>query len=55
MVLLDLYSVFDSVNYNIMFQRLSAIGITGTASNLFRSYLTERSYQNIIANTTSRP
>ena len=55
MVLQDLSSAFDTVDHNIMLQRLSAIGITGTAHNWFRSYLTERSYQILIDNTISKP
>ena len=42
MVLLDLQKAFDTVNHNIMLQKLEAIGLHKSAIVWFKSYLCER-------------
>ena len=50
LVLLDLSSAFDTVNHDIMIRRLDmSFGITGTALQWLRSYLSGRS-QHVIVN-----
>ena len=44
LVLLDLSAAFDTVNHNILFDRMSSeIGLTGVALDWFKSYFTNRS------------
>ncbi len=57
LLLLDLSSAFDTFCHEILLSRLSSIGITGTALELFSSYLTGRQqfviYQNHRSSTKS--
>ena len=47
-------SAFDTLDHNVLINRLSAIGIKGTALNWFTSYITNRS-SSVRINTHSSP
>ncbi|XP_072033195.1 uncharacterized protein [Amphiura filiformis] len=49
LILLDYSAAFDTINHDILFQRLSdKYGITGSALNWFQSYFTNRSQSIVI-------
>ncbi|KAL6458609.1 hypothetical protein MHYP_G00320810 [Metynnis hypsauchen] len=53
LVLLDLSAAFDTIDHNILLERLeNMVGISGTALSWFKSYLTER-YQFVSVNNVS--
>ena len=55
LVLLDLSAAFDTIDHNILLQRLECdVGIRGTALSWFKSYLSER-YQFVNVNQSSSP
>ena len=41
-VFLDLSSAFDTINHTVVISRLSSLGVSGTALQWFKSYLTNR-------------
>jgi len=49
-VFVDLKKAFDTVNHNILLDRLHEIGIRGTANNLLQSYLNPTLYLLYIQN-----
>ena len=54
LVLLDLSAAFDTIDHNILLNRLEKrYGITGTALGWFRSYLTDRTQSVCINNQES--
>ncbi len=54
LVMLDLSAAFDTVNHEVLLERLSGnIGISGIALQWFRSYLTERQQFIRVQNNTS--
>ena len=55
LVLLDLSAAFDTIDHNILLQRLDhGIEIKGTALRWFKSYLSDR-YQFVHVNDSSSP
>ena len=56
MVLLDLSAAFDTINHAILLDRLkSRIGISGTALQWLKSYLSNRTFQVAIGSDFSDP
>ena len=55
LVLLDLSSAFDTIDHSIIIHTLSSLGITGSALDWFRSYLSCHSQRVIINGVTSPP
>ncbi len=56
LVLLDLSAAFDTVDHDILLQRMeTTLGVTGTAIEWFRSYLTDRTLQVQIDGSVSTP
>jgi len=55
MVTLDLQKAFDTVNHNIMYNKLKAIGLDDNSVNWFRSYLSGRSQMVNLDGYNSKP
>ena len=54
-ILLDLSDAFDTLDHNILINRLTSIGISGTVLDWFISYITNRFYQISIKSLISKP
>lgn len=55
-VMLDLSSAFNTIEHDILIHRLQTrYGITGTAVEWIKSYLTNRSYSTVINHCQSDP
>ena len=54
-ILLDLSDAFDTLDHNILINRLTSIGISGTVLDWLISYLTDRFYQISIKSLISKP
>ena len=52
-IFVDLTKAFDTVNHNILLEKLNNIGIRGTPNNLIKSYLSNRLQYVEIGNTKS--
>lgn len=55
LILLDLSAAFDTIDHDVLLNRLAALGISGTALNWFRSYLSERTQTVLFNNKKSSP
>ena len=53
-IFLDLKEVFDTVNYQILLQKLEKYGIRGLPLQLFKSYLSNRFQYTVVNNTMSK-
>jgi hypothetical protein len=52
-VFIDLKKAFDTVSHNLLIEKLENLGITGTAHNMFKSYLSNRTQVVKIGNYVS--
>ena len=55
MILIDLHKAFDTVNHDVLLQKLYAIGFSNNSVNWFRSYLTNRTFLVNLGNVFSQP
>ena len=53
LVLLDLSAAFDTIDHELLLERLTQCGISGTALSWFRSYLNERSQKVLLRGASS--
>lgn len=52
-VFLDLSKAFDTINHDVLFQKLEAYGVTGPALTFLKSYLLNRQFTVYVADTFS--
>ena len=52
-IILDLSSAFDTIDHNILLQRLHLLNITNNALNLLKYYITNRTYNIKLESTSS--
>ena len=55
MILIDLQKAFDTIDHDILLQKLCAIGFSKHSVNCFRSYLTNRTFLVNLENVFSQP
>ena len=55
MILIDLQKAFDTIDHDILIQKLYAIGFSKHSVNWFRSYLTNRTFLVNLGNVFSQP
>ena len=53
MILIDLQKAFDTVNHNVLIEKLKAIGFCDDTVNCFHSYFTDRAFLVSIKNKYS--
>ena len=53
-IFIDLSKAFDTVNHDILLDKLDHYGIRGNALSLFRSYLSDRKQYTVIENIKSK-
>ena len=54
-VFLDLKNTYDTINHDILLQKRCKYGIRGKASDLMKSYLTNRIQYTVVDNVVSNP
>ena len=52
---LDLAKAFDTVDFDVMIEKLRGLGFKSNTRNWFRSYLNDRSQVTVVSGTESRP
>ena len=55
MILIDLQKAFDTIDHDILLQKLHAIGFSKHSVNWFRSYLINRTFLVNLGNIFSQP
>ena len=55
MILIDLQKAFDTIDHDVLLQKLYAIGFSKRTVNLFKSYLSNRSFKVNLGDNFSRP
>ena len=55
MILVDLQKVFDTIDHDVLFQKLYAIGFSKCTVNWFNSYLSNRSFKVNLGNNFCQP
>ena len=55
MILIDLQKAFDTIDHDVLLQKLYANGFSKRAVNCFKSYLSNRSFKVNLGNNVSQP